>query len=350
MADFEFDFGVNSSDTGSNASIAFTDEGVNFTLSTTGNAPGTILNHFPNFAFDGELSVSGYNAGVPIVLDVTGGDTNTVSGFFQGNGLQLELGGAIVGGWNAVFVNAGADATPNPNLTVAITGPGQIIDLGTATTEVYSEIQFVPTTSGGFLSIDSLNATLLCFLEGMRIATPEGEKRVEELRAGDTVSTADGGTTTVQWLGQQPVDIATANPARVNPVRIRAGALADGVPARDLLVSPDHAIGIDGYLVNASALVNGTTVTREARMPGSTFTYYHVETGTHELLLAEGCAAESYVDFVGREGFVNGAERADAPAIPEMAVPRISAARHLPPQLRERIAAQATGTGESRAA
>lgn len=345
MAIFEFDEGANQNAAGPSASISFTDEAVNFTLSTSGNAAGTQLNHFPGFNVDGEFSVSGYSAGVPIILDVTGGDANTVNGYFQGNGLQLEIGSSLVGGWNVVFVNAGADGAPNPNLTVALTGASQVINLGATTTEVYSEIRFVPTTAGGFLSIDSLNATLLCFLEGTLIATPDGEKAVEDLRAGDVVLTASGGTTTVEWLGEQPVATATTNPAKVNPIRIRAGALGDNIPARDLLVSPDHAIGIDGYLVNASALINGSTVTREGQMPGAGFTYFHVETGTHELLLAEGCPAETYVDFIGRDGFVNGAERTEAPAIVEMAAPRISAARHLPPQIRARLDDRAEALG-----
>lgn len=337
MAVFEFDEGVNQPAAGANASVGFSDEGVNFTLSTSGNAGTTLLGHYPTILGDGELSASGYNAGVPIVLDVTGGDANTVNGYFQGNGLQLEIGGSLVGGWNVIFVNAGADGTPSPDLTVALTAPGQVVNLGTSTTEVYSEIRFVPTSTGGLLAIDSLNATLLCFLEGTLIATPDGAKAVEALQAGDVVLTATGGTTTVQWLGEQPVATATTNPVKVNPIRIRAGALGDMIPARDLLVSPDHAIGIDGYLVNASALINGTSITREGQMPSAGFTYFHVETGTHELLLAEGCPAETYVDFIGRDGFVNGSERVDAPAIAEMAAPRISAARHLPPQIRARL-------------
>ncbi|WP_420325373.1 Hint domain-containing protein [Mameliella sp.] len=338
MAEFEFDFGATGAATGATATLSLTDEGVNFTLSTSGNGADTSIIQFPNLGADGYISLTGNNLAQPFTLDVTAG--NPSGSFFAGNGLQLEIGTFVLGNWDVTFV--ASNAADNAQFTNVTTG--QVIDLGSTST-VFNEIRFTPNSAGGILTIDRLDATLLCFLEGTKIATTEGEKAVEELQAGDVLRTADGGTTTVEWLGRQPIDTTLSNPAKTNPIRIRAGALADNVPARDLLVSPDHAIGIDGYLVNASALINGTTVTREARMPSEGFTYFHVETGTHELLLAEGCAAESYVDFIGREGFANGAERLAAPAIPEMAAPRISATRHLPPAIRETLAQRAEALG-----
>ncbi|WP_323769535.1 Hint domain-containing protein [Antarctobacter sp.] len=338
MATFDFNDGgvvVNAS------SVAFNDTGVNFTISTVGNPGANQISYSPSIAPDGSFTLSDFGTLGAFTFDVAGTEVNQ---FFAGNGLQLEIGTVYSGNWNVTFVSVNGDNVTN-NITVTNVTSNQIINLG-AETKVFSEIRFTATNPGG-LAIDSLNATLLCFLEGTLIATPNGTKPVQDLRAGDTVLTATGGTTTVAWLGEQPVQTATTNPAKVNPIRISAGALGDTVPARDLLVSPDHAIGIDGYLVNASALINGSTVTREARMPGAGFTYFHVETGTHELLLAEGCPAETYVDFIGRDGFVNGAERTDAPAIPEMATPRISAARHLPPQIRARLETRAEALGRT---
>lgn len=341
MAVFDFNDGgalVNSA--GASPSISFSEtsedtiETIKFTLSSAATNPGTEGVAFSPNSLE-QLSLSDFSGAGAFTFDVS---TTQPNQFFQGNGLQLALGTYTSGTWNVTFVSAAGDNVTN-NVTVAVTGASQVIDLG-ASTKVFSEIRFTNAGTGS-LTVDSLNATLLCFLEGTMIATPEGEKAVEALQAGDVVLTAEGGTTTVEWLGQQPVDTTLSNPAKVNPIRIRAGALGDNVPARDLLVSPDHAIAIDGYLVNASALINGSSITREAQMPQSGFTYFHVETGTHELLLAEGCPAETYVDFIGRDGFVNGAERAEAPAIPEMAAPRISAARHLPPQIRAMLETRA---------
>lgn len=340
MALFEFNDGALQTASASTFAIAFSDVSdgggggtVNFTLSASGNA-GAFGGHYPNSG-DGLLSMGDVGTGAVTLTGTDGGG----NGNFLNPSLQNN---AIGGSFQVVFV-----ATAGPNVTQTFTAAQD--GFTASATGTFSAIRFVNTSAvGDVLTMDNLTTTMVCYLEGTMIATPEGTKAVEDLRAGDVVLTTEG-TTTVHWLGEQPVETATANPARVNPIRIRAGALADGVPARDLLVSPDHAVGIDGYLVNASALVNGTTVTREARMPAQ-FTYYHVETGAHELLLAEGCPAESYVDFITRDAFVNGAERAGAPVIPEMAVPRISAARHLPEAIRETLAARAEALAVTRAA
>ncbi len=138
-------------------------------------------------------------------------------------------------------------------------------------------------------------AAVACFCPGTAIRTPGGEVAVERLRVGDAVVTADCRVATVRWVGAQAIARRDADSLRVAPVRIRAGALAEGVPRRDLLLSPGHAVLLDGLLVQAGALVNGTSIVRLAELPAR-LRYHHVALDTHDLLLAEGVAAESFLE------------------------------------------------------
>lgn len=185
---------------------------------------------------------------------------------------------------------------------------------------------------------------VICFYAGTRIATPNGEVAVETLRADDLVLTTDGEARPVIWLGRQTVSRVFADPARVLPIRIVAGALADGLPVRDLLVSPDHALLIDGVLVQAAALVNGSTIRRETAVP-AVFTYFHIELADHALVLAEGVPAETFIDNAGRLAFDNWHEhvaaRPDGASIAELPLPRAKSQRQVPPAARARIAERA---------
>jgi hypothetical protein len=186
---------------------------------------------------------------------------------------------------------------------------------------------------------------VFCFLSGTAIATPAGDTPVDTLAIGDLVLTADGRTAPVRWVGVQTVVTLFADPLRSLPVRIAAGALGEGLPVRDLLVSPDHALFLDGLLVQAGALVNGTTIVRETAMP-ERFTYFHVELDDHALILAEGVPAETFLDTVTRRRFDNFAEYEarygdTGPVLAEIPAPRIKSARQLPAALRQRLAVRA---------
>ncbi|MFO1027679.1 MAG: Hint domain-containing protein [Acetobacteraceae bacterium] len=184
----------------------------------------------------------------------------------------------------------------------------------------------------------------ICFMAGTLIRTPSGEVPVETLRPGDLVLTTDGEARPVRWLGRQTVSTVFADPLRVLPIRIKAGALGEALPLRDLLVSPDHALLVGGVLVHAGALVNGLTVVREQDVPQS-FVYYHVELPDHALILAEGVAAETFIDNVDRMAFDNWAEHelacaADAPLV-EMGLPRAKSYRQVPRAVRQLLASRA---------
>ena len=90
---------------------------------------------------------------------------------------------------------------------------------------------------------------------------------------------------------------------------IAAGALGDNLPIRDLRLTSDHALLIDDVLVQAGALVNGSTIRRIPNAElGERFTVFHIETENHEVILAEGTPAETFIDNVSRRRFDNFAE------------------------------------------
>jgi hypothetical protein len=198
------------------------------------------------------------------------------------------------------------------------------------------------------------NPFTVCFLAGTLIATPDGLRAVESLAPGDLVLLADDRSLPVRWLGVQTIVKVFVDPLRSFPIRIAAGALGEGLPVHDLFVSPDHALFLDGALVQAGALVNGNTVRRVDDVP-DTFRYFHVELDEHALLLAEGVPAESFLDTVTRTRFDNAGTYAArfgamTARIPEMAVPRVKSARQLPQATRRRLAERAAALGFEEAA
>lgn len=93
-----------------------------------------------------------------------------------------------------------------------------------------------------------------------RIATPDGEATVEDLAVGQLILTLDGDPVPVKWVGRKKVSTRFRRPDRLELICIEKGALGAGVPLRDLTVTADHAILIDGVLVQVGALANGQTI------------------------------------------------------------------------------------------
>lgn len=148
-----------------------------------------------------------------------------------------------------------------------------------------------------------------CYCPGTRIETDRGEVAIEALRIGDRVATLDGGFEPIRWIGRRSyAGRFVAGRRDLLPVTIRAGALGEGLPRRDLRVSPNHALYLEGCLIPASALVNGISVV-QARGDDEV-DYIHVELERHAAILAEGAPAESYLDDDCRNLFHNADEYA----------------------------------------
>ncbi|GAB5439309.1 Hint domain-containing protein [Falsiruegeria mediterranea] len=144
-------------------------------------------------------------------------------------------------------------------------------------------------------SLDVNDLPPVCFTVGTKILTPVGERRIEELEAGDLVTTREHGDQPVLWIGRTTVD----GRGEMGPIRFKAGVLG---AKRPLLVSPQHRMVIDDWralyffghkeiLVAAKALVNGDTVKQVKR---DQVEYIHLLFASHEVVFANGVPSESY--------------------------------------------------------
>ena len=108
-------------------------------------------------------------------------------------------------------------------------------------------------------------------------------------------------TDAIVWVGKRSMDCAKhPHPETVWPVRVRTGAFGVNVPARDLYLSPDHAVFVDGALVPVKLLINGASI---AQVKRDDVTYHHVELSRHAVIRAEGLTVESYLDAGDRSNF-----------------------------------------------
>ena len=145
-----------------------------------------------------------------------------------------------------------------------------------------------------------------CFLKGTKIRTAEGERRIEDLAIGDLLPTMFGGPRPVQWIGRYSFKKSDpSNPWVKNalPVRIARSALAPDVPHADLYVTAAHSLLVDGVLVPAEILINGTTITRY-EPESDELEFFHIKLESHDVIYAEGaptetllCIDESFVNF-----------------------------------------------------
>ncbi len=224
-----------------------------------------------------ELSnTSLFAAGSIVNNGLIGTDPSTFIASDLGGAGTIEVGGA------GTFIAGGAVSA------------GETIAFGGANAIVYivHEGSFEGTIADQGASDQVIVA---CFAAGTRILTQGSERPVEELTTADRVPTVGGRVARIVWCGHQR--------ACVPPVRIRREAFAGGSPVRDLLLSPQHAVSVNGVLIPIRHLINGITIVQE---PVDDVTYYHVELAAHDVILAEGLPCESYLDTGNRAAFVNG--------------------------------------------
>ena len=146
-----------------------------------------------------------------------------------------------------------------------------------------------------------------CFVRGTLIRTVHGEVPVEELANGDLVTTTNGALP-VKWVGRQTIrrnGSASWHP-NVVPIRVSRFAIDDQTPQRDLYLSQGHCLLIDEVLIPVKHLVNGRSIAfdDDAKM-SETIEYFCVELDTHEVIFAEGTAAETFRYWGGQIAWDN---------------------------------------------
>ncbi|MGP9814511.1 Hint domain-containing protein [Rhodopseudomonas sp. NSM] len=134
-----------------------------------------------------------------------------------------------------------------------------------------------------------------CFLKGTRIRTLDGERPIEQLSVGDRLPTALAAVQPIEWIGSWRHSKSSREtwPSFAKPVRIARSALGPNVPHTDLYVSQGHALYIDGVLVTAGSLVNGTTIVLDSGEQFAELEYFHIKLPGHGVVFAEGATCET---------------------------------------------------------
>jgi hypothetical protein len=150
-----------------------------------------------------------------------------------------------------------------------------------------------------------------CFLTGTPIMTADGEVSIEHLNIGDRIITLRGESVAIKWIGRHSYKRSGRHwSSQVVPIRISRHALGPSIPHTDLYLSPGHRLFVDGMLVNAQDLVNGLSIVPALPDDREKIEYFHVVLDTHEVILAAGAPAETFLlnSAAAHEGFANFAE------------------------------------------
>jgi hypothetical protein len=228
-----------------------------------------------------------------IANEADGNDNQTPN--LTGTGLTTSNGALIIDGDEDIMEWTGDATLPDPVQQSDLID--SIMDTDNWTTADGTGNQ----NPGGGFDIDE--QSVVCFAGGTHIATQHGDVKIEDLSIGDLVTTASGIDTPICWIGQIYIsaDKLARNP-KLRPVRITAGALGQGLPVRDLLVSRQHRLVVSSKI---SARMFGVTevlvaAIRLVGIPGiyvdetvKQVTYFHILCAEHVVLLAESAPAES---------------------------------------------------------
>ena len=175
------------------------------------------------------------------------------------------------------------------------------------TDPTYKQFETMQAFPNGGFQVDIIQpppATPICFVKGTAIRCEYGDVAIENLRVGDNVWTSDGILSEIKWIGRRILSgIDLTNNPHLKPIRIKKNALGPNTPSKDLLVSPQHRMLLDGWRVDllfsqnevlaaAKHLVNDHSITVENS--SDTVEYFHILFETHEIIYANDALSESF--------------------------------------------------------
>jgi Ca2+-binding RTX toxin-like protein len=266
-----------------------------------GDGDDTIFGQDDDDTIYGDAGNDVIDAGIDddTVYGGTGNDTIT-----GGQGKDTLFGGddrdTFLGGNAGDVVDGGSGGDDFDTLDLTGSGPLNVIYTSADKEDGYVIFNGDPTQRLDFTEIENV---IPCFTPGTRVATPRGEVAVEDLKVGDKVITRDNGFQDIQWVGHKRITLKTLTDApHLKPVLIKAGSLGNGLPERDMIVSPNHRMLIANaevdllfdqpeVLVAAKHLVGMDGV---HRLDMVATTYIHFMCASHQIVLADGAWSESF--------------------------------------------------------
>ncbi|OAN82874.1 type I secretion protein [Sulfitobacter pontiacus] len=235
------------------------------------------------------------DAGRDTFTNVNGGDTiDGGAGTDETDYDVIDLRGSLSPGGGYRIVNVTEDTDPGDDTD------GDSPNDGIDGTIVFTDADGNET---GRLDFTNIEEIIPCFTPGTLIATPKGERRVEDLVVGDRVITRDNGIQEIRWVGaREMTGQELAHKAHLLPVLIRQGALGNNLPERDMLVSPNHRVLVANdktalYFEEREVLVAAKHLTGLEGVDiveTSGTTYIHVMFDHHEVILSDGTWTESF--------------------------------------------------------
>ncbi|MGO4914896.1 Hint domain-containing protein [Pseudogemmobacter sp. W21_MBD1_M6] len=269
-----------------------------------GNDDDTVFGGIDNdtiYGGDGDDSLSG-DEGDDVINGDRGNDTLTggagIDALSGGDGRDTFLGG------NAGDTVDGGEGGDDYD-TLDLTGSGPLHIIYDSVNPENGIVEFRDGAGGvtGSMTFENIENVIPCFTPGTAIATPRGERLVEELQVGDKIITRDNGIQEIRWLGAKKMDWkALASNPHLKPILIQKGALGNGLPERDMLVSPNHRVLMANdktalyfeereVLAAAKHLVNNRGI-HEVDTMGTTYLHFMFE--QHEVVLSNGAWTESF--------------------------------------------------------